>query len=606
MQAIRIHQFGGPEVLRVEDVPVPEPAPGEVLIKVEAAGVNFVDVYHRTALYPGQLPLCLGREAAGVVARVGQGVTTCRAGERVVTETARGAYAEYAVAAAERVVPIPDGVTSRQAAAVILQGMTAQYLVDTTYRLSRGDTCLVHAAAGGVGLLLCQIASRVGARVIGTVSTEEKAALAGQAGAHEVILYSKYDFLEETRRLTGGAGVQVVYDSVGRTTFLKSLDALAMRGMLYSTASPAGWSSRSIPSSSTARARSFSPGRRWPTTPPRGTSCSGGPARCCAGSPRARWRCGSGGSSPWPRQRRRTASWRAVAPPARCCSSHERAAPTAGVGGLAGPAAGGAPISAWWTPRGTSPGRGATRRPSTWRGTFRVLSTSISMPAAIRGPASPHAAGGRCLCRANGPARPRRRGRYRGLRRVGVQPERRACLVDVPRLRRRPGSPCPTRIGRWRREGRWLKRTRAPGPGHGSVRGSIPRACAHWTRCWRSPGAARRDRRDPAGRAVRRQRSEPVRGSGADTFRKQEPAVRLVGGCRRDCCCLQMSLPRHRQGAGIAPDTAGGGHCGARGISACARAFAWTCWSRGDGALRRIVEPVGGGQTSRLSTGQAE
>jgi NADPH2:quinone reductase len=232
VQAIRIHQFGGPEVLRVEEVPVPEPGPGEVLIKVEAAGVNFVDVYHRTALYPGQLPLCLGREAAGVVARVGTGVTTCRAGDRVATETARGAYAEYAVAAAERVVPIPDRVTSRQAAAVILQGMTAQYLVDSTYRLSRGDTCLVHAAAGGVGLLLCQVASRVGARVIGTVSTEEKAALARQAGAHEVILYTKDDFLEETRRLTGGAGVQVVYDSVGRTTFLKSLDALAMRGML--------------------------------------------------------------------------------------------------------------------------------------------------------------------------------------------------------------------------------------------------------------------------------------------------------------------------------------------------------------------------------------
>ena len=232
MQAIRIQQFGGPEVLRVEDVPVPDPGPGEVLIKVEAAGINFVDVYHRTGLYPGRLPLTLGREAAGVVARVGQGVTTCRQGDRVVSETLRGAYAEYAVAAADRVVPIPERVTSRQAAAVILQGMTAHYLVYSTYPLSRGDTCLVHAAAGGVGLLLCQIASRAGARVIGTVSTDEKAALAKEAGAHEVILYTRSDFLEETRRLTGGAGVQVVYDSVGRTTFLKSLDALAIRGML--------------------------------------------------------------------------------------------------------------------------------------------------------------------------------------------------------------------------------------------------------------------------------------------------------------------------------------------------------------------------------------
>jgi NADPH:quinone reductase len=232
VQAIRIEQFGGPEVLRVQDVPVPDPGRGEVLIEVEAAGLNFVDVYHRTGLYPGELPLTLGREAAGTVSRAGEGVTTCRPGDRVVTESARGAYAQYALAAAERVVPVPDRVTSRQAAAVLLQGMTAQYLADSTYRLSRGDTCLVHAAAGGVGLLLCQIASRAGARVIGTVSTDEKAALARTAGAHEVILYTRSDFLEETRRLTGGLGVQVVYDSVGRTTFLKSLDALAMRGML--------------------------------------------------------------------------------------------------------------------------------------------------------------------------------------------------------------------------------------------------------------------------------------------------------------------------------------------------------------------------------------
>jgi NADPH2:quinone reductase len=232
VQAIRIHQVGGPDVLRVEDVPVPVPGPGEVLIKVEAAGVNFIDVYHRTGLYPQQLPLTLGREAAGTVERVGEGVSICRPGDRVVSEGVPGAYAEYAVAPADRVVPVPDRVTSRQAAAVILQGMTAHYLAYSTYRLGEGDTCLVHAAAGGVGLLLCQIASRAGARVIGTVSTDEKAALAREAGAREVILYTRSDFLEETRRLTGGAGVQVVYDSVGRTTFLKSLDALAPRGML--------------------------------------------------------------------------------------------------------------------------------------------------------------------------------------------------------------------------------------------------------------------------------------------------------------------------------------------------------------------------------------
>jgi NADPH2:quinone reductase len=232
VQAIRIHQFGGPEVLRLEDVPVPEPGPGEALIKVDATGINYVDVYHRTGLYPGQLPLTLGREAAGTVERIGAGVTTCRPGDRVVSEAVRGGYAEYALAAAERLVPVPERVTSRQAAAALLQGTTAHYLAYATYRLAPGDTCLVHAAAGGTGLLLCQIASRIGARVIGTVSTQDKAALARQAGAHEVILYSKTDFLSEVRRLTGGAGVQVVYDSVGRTTFLRSLDCLARRGML--------------------------------------------------------------------------------------------------------------------------------------------------------------------------------------------------------------------------------------------------------------------------------------------------------------------------------------------------------------------------------------
>jgi len=232
MKAIRMHATGGIEVLRVEDVPVPAPGAGQVVIRVEAAGVNFADVYQRKGLYPAPLPFTLGREAAGVVERVGEGVTTCRVGDRVVSENVAGGYAEYAVAAADRVVPIPDGVSSKVAAAVILQGITAHYLALSTYPLRSGDTCLIHAAAGGVGLLLCQIARRLGARVIGTVSTAEKARLAREAGAHEVILYNDENFQEATKRVTGGAGVQVVYDSVGRTTFLEGLDCLVPRGMM--------------------------------------------------------------------------------------------------------------------------------------------------------------------------------------------------------------------------------------------------------------------------------------------------------------------------------------------------------------------------------------
>ena len=232
MKAIRVQGTGGPEVLRLEEVPVPDPAPGQVAIRVEAAGVNFVDIYQRKGLYPLPLPFTPGREVAGVVERVGQGVTAVRPGDRVVTETAVGGYAEHALVAAERVVPLPDGVSSRLAAAVMLQGLTAHYLAFSTYPLRPGDTCLVHAAAGGVGLLLCQIASRIGARVIGTAGSAEKAALAREAGATEVILYNEADFAEEVRRLTDRQGLQVVYDSVGRTTFLKGLDCLAPRGMM--------------------------------------------------------------------------------------------------------------------------------------------------------------------------------------------------------------------------------------------------------------------------------------------------------------------------------------------------------------------------------------
>ena len=232
MKAIRVHAPGGPEALRYEDVAQPSPAAGQVLVKVEAAGVNYIDVYQRNGLYKVATPFTLGQEAAGVVSAVGAGVTDPKPGDRVAFASILGAYAEYAVVPADRVVVVPEGVTTRQAAAVMVQGMTAHYLACTTYPLRTGDTCLVHAAAGGVGLLLCQVASRRGARVIGTVSTREKAALARDAGARDVILYTEQDFEAEAKRLTGGLGLQVVYDSVGKTTFEKGLNCLTRRGMM--------------------------------------------------------------------------------------------------------------------------------------------------------------------------------------------------------------------------------------------------------------------------------------------------------------------------------------------------------------------------------------
>jgi len=232
MKAIRVQSPGGPEALRYEDVPQPSPAAVQVLVKVEAVGVNYIDVYQRTGLYKVATPFTLGQEAAGVVTAVGPGVTDPKVGDRVAYTSILGAYAEYAVVPADRVVVLPDGVTARQAAAALLQGMTAHYLACTTYPLKAGDTCLVHAAAGGVGLLLCQIASRRGARAIGTVSTREKAALAREAGARDVILYTEQDFEAEVKRLTNGLGLQVVYDSVGKTTFEKGLNCLTRRGMM--------------------------------------------------------------------------------------------------------------------------------------------------------------------------------------------------------------------------------------------------------------------------------------------------------------------------------------------------------------------------------------
>jgi NADPH2:quinone reductase len=232
VKAVRVHRTGGPEVLRYEDVPTPTPGVGQALVHINAVGVNFIEVYQRTGLYPLQLPFIPGSEAAGIVESVGEGVTAVTPGHRVASQSFAGAYAEYATAPAERLVVLPDRVPERIGAAVMLQGMTAHYLSHSTYVLSTDDTCLVHAAAGGTGLLLCQLARQAGARVIGTVSNEQKAVLARAAGATEVILYTSQDFVAETRRLTGGAGVQVVYDSVGKTTFLRGLDCLARRGVM--------------------------------------------------------------------------------------------------------------------------------------------------------------------------------------------------------------------------------------------------------------------------------------------------------------------------------------------------------------------------------------
>lgn len=232
MRAIRVHETGGPEVLRIETVDDPVPGPGEVLVRVEAVGVNFIEIYQRKGVYTLPRPFVPGDEGAGTIAAVGPGVTELRVGDRVASQSLRGAYAELAVAAADRVVAIPDDVSARDAAAVMLQGMTAHYLVTSVYALQPGDTCLVHAAAGGVGLLLCQMAKRRNAIVIGTVSTEAKAALAREAGADEVILYTEQDFVAEVARITRGRLCQVVYDSVGATTFDKSLQCIAPRGMM--------------------------------------------------------------------------------------------------------------------------------------------------------------------------------------------------------------------------------------------------------------------------------------------------------------------------------------------------------------------------------------
>ena len=232
MKAIQVEQTGGPEALKLVDLPVPQPKANEAVVKIAAAGVNFVDVYFREGRYKAPLPFVAGQEGAGVVTAVGAEVNSVKKGDRVAWTGTLGSYAEYAAVPADRLVRIPQGVSEREAAAAMLQGMTAHYLSHDTYPLKRGETALVHAAAGGVGLLLVQMAHNIGARVIGTVSTEEKAKLAREAGADDVILYTQADFETETKRLTGGKGVDVVYDSVGKTTFDKGLNVLRPRGYM--------------------------------------------------------------------------------------------------------------------------------------------------------------------------------------------------------------------------------------------------------------------------------------------------------------------------------------------------------------------------------------
>src|ERR1044071_1708949 len=232
MQAIQVSKVGGPEVLTPVDLPLPTPKNNEAVVQIKAAGVNFIDVYFREGRYPTQLPFVDGQEGAGVVTQAGSEVTTLRAGDRVAYSSALGSYAEYAAVPAGRLIKIPDELDFEQAAAAMLQGMTAHYLLYSSYKLQSGETALIHAAAGGVGLLLVQMAKRIGARVIGTAGTHDKAQLARDASADECIVYTESDFETETKRLTDSQGVHVVYDGVGKATFDKDLNVLRLRGYL--------------------------------------------------------------------------------------------------------------------------------------------------------------------------------------------------------------------------------------------------------------------------------------------------------------------------------------------------------------------------------------
>jgi NADPH2:quinone reductase len=232
MKAIQVHQTGGPEALTLADIPVPKPRANEALIQLKAIGVNFIDVYFREGRYPAQTPFVPGQEGSGVVIEIGSAVQDLRPGDRVAYAGTLSAYAEYAVVAADRLVKLPDKVTFEEGAAAMLQGMTAHYLVHSSYPLKKGETALIHATAGGVGLLLVQMAKKIGAHVIGTVGTEEKAKLAKKAGVDDIILYTTLDFELETKRLTNGKGVDVVYDGVGKDTFEKGLNLLRPRGYM--------------------------------------------------------------------------------------------------------------------------------------------------------------------------------------------------------------------------------------------------------------------------------------------------------------------------------------------------------------------------------------
>jgi NADPH2:quinone reductase len=232
MKAVRVHEYGGVDALRYDDVPIPQPGPGEALVRIEAAGVNYIDTYQRSGLYPLALPAILGMEGGGVVEAIGDGVTAVSAGDRVAFAMQPGTYAAYTVVSAWKLALVPDAISSETAAAVLLQGMTAHYLTYSTYPIKAGDTALIHAAAGGTGSLLVQLAKRRGATVIGTTSTAEKAALAKENGADEIILYTETDFEAAVKRLTDGQGVDVVYDSVGKATFDKSLNCLRPRGYM--------------------------------------------------------------------------------------------------------------------------------------------------------------------------------------------------------------------------------------------------------------------------------------------------------------------------------------------------------------------------------------
>lgn len=240
MKAVRIHAQGGPEVLVYEEVATPQPGPGEALVRVKAAGLNYLDIYHRSGVYAVKTPFTLGQEGAGVVEAVGEGAGSVKVGDRVAWCMHGGGYAEYAVLPAWKLVPLPANISFEMGAAIMLQGLTAEYLTHSTFPLGKGHRALVHAAAGGVGLLLVQIAKRLGATVYGTVGNREKAQLALEAGTDEAILYNEVDFAAEVRRLTDGAGVDVVYDSVGQSTFMKSLESLRTRGLMVSYGQSSG------------------------------------------------------------------------------------------------------------------------------------------------------------------------------------------------------------------------------------------------------------------------------------------------------------------------------------------------------------------------------